>query len=486
MSAIPTSALQTSIPPLVYREISAPFQARPASKFYGQRVHFVGIGGSGMSGLARMLIDCGATVTGSDAQSNSQTQSLAKKGVRISRTQHGDLIDKNVDLVVRSAAVKDDHLELTAATILGIHTVKYAQLLGEVMQERHGVAVAGTHGKSTTTAMIAFALIECGLDPSFVVGATVPQIGGMGSRSGSGDAFVAEACEYDRSFHNLAPTVALINNIEEDHLDCYKNIHEINESFRKFAMLVPDTGTVIANGRDGNVAKVIKDLTCNVETVSLGAETTWSTTPRGITEGCYQGQVSLNGVSVAVLRLRVAGEHNLLNATMALAAAHACGADIGKAAEAISRFAGIDRRMTYMGEYNGATVVDDYGHHPTEVRTTLKAIRERYRPARLICVFQPHQHSRTRHLLEDFARSFDSADEVIMPDIYFTRDSEEERRSVCAGDLVRMINARGQSAIHIPDFDNIVSHLRRDLHAGDLVVTMGAGNVNDIGIDLVS
>ncbi len=486
MSAIPTSALTTHLPPTVYREIKAPLSIRPASKFTGARVHFVGVGGSGMSGLAKMLIDCGAIVSGSDGQINRQTVELSKLGARISRNQHGELLDRSVDLVVRTAAVKDDHLEMKAASILGIRTIKYAQLLGEVMQERLGVAVAGTHGKSTTTAMAAYALIESGLDPSFVVGGTVPQIGGAGSRSGSGDSFVAEACEYDRSFHNLAPTVALITNIEEDHLDCYKNIYEIIESFRKFAQLVPNDGIVIANGRDANVAKVIKDLNCGVQTVSLGADTTWSTLPRGIVNGCYQGQVCWRGRPVATLRMSVAGEHNLLNATMALAAAHACGADIEKAADALSRFRGVDRRMTHVGEIAGATVVDDYGHHPTEVRTTLKALRERYNPRRLICVFQPHQHSRTRHLLEDFAVSFSAADHVVMPDIYFVRDSEEERRSVCASDLVRMINANGQHALHIPSFEEIVTHLRRTMQAGDLVVTMGAGNVNEIGLELIS
>lgn len=439
-----------------------------------------------MSGLARMLIDCGAIVSGSDSQINPQTIALSKMGARISRSQHGELLDKSVDLVVRTAAVKDDHFEIRAAAALGIRTIKYAQLLGEVMEERLGVAVAGTHGKSTTTAMTAYALFKCKLEPSFVVGGTVPQLNGLGSRSGSGEAFVAEACEYDRSFHNLRPTVAMITNIEEDHLDCYKNIYEIIESFRKFAGLVPADGIVIANGRDANVANVVKDLTCDVQTVSLGHGSTWSTSPRGIVNGCYQGEVALNGRAVAWLRLNVAGEHNLMNATMALAAAHACGADLEAAAAALSDFRGVDRRMTYLGEYAGAHVVDDYGHHPTEVRTTLKALRERYAPKRLICVFQPHQHSRTRHLLEDFAASFSAADEVIMPDIYFVRDTEEERRLVSASDLVRMINDRGQHARHIAAFDQIVLHLRNEVRQGDLVVTMGAGNVNEIGVDLVS
>jgi len=485
---LPQSAVSSQPNPVttpVFRDLSLPKPFRPGSKFAGMRVHFVGIGGSGMNGLARVLLDCGAIVTGSDKSPNRAVFDLTQRGVKISRTQHGELLDKNIDLVVRTAAVPDSHLEIKAAQALGLEVIKYAKLLGEVMQERLGVAIAGTHGKSTTTAMTALALLECGLDPSFVVGGTAPQLGGVGSRSGGGDAFVAEACEYDRSFHNLAPTVAVILNIEEDHLDCYKNIYEIIESFRKFSSIVPQGGKIIANGRDANVAKVIMNAGVPVETVSINGETTWSVRPRGIINGCHQGQVLLNGVPVATLRLSVAGEHNLMNATMALAAACACGADPEQAAAAISSFKGVDRRMTEMGTFNGATVVDDYGHHPTEIRATLAALREKYAPERLICVFQPHQHSRTRFLLDDFAVSFTAADETILPDIYFVRDSEEERHAVCAQDLAKKIIAAGQNAVHIPDFAAIVSYLKTHARPGDLIVTMGAGNVNEIGAELV-
>jgi UDP-N-acetylmuramate--alanine ligase len=209
-----------------------------ASRFTGRRVHFIGIGGCGMSGLARMLLDAGAIVSGSEPKPNSQTFDLAHRGATVSRDQLGELLSRDVDLVVRTAAIKDDNPEYLAARAYGIRTIKYAELLGQVMQERFGIAVAGTHGKSTTTAMIAYALLHCGADPSCVVGGTVPQLGG-GSRSGASPCFVAEACEFDRSFHNLHPTVAIITNIEEDHLDCYKNIHEIIASFHRFATILP-------------------------------------------------------------------------------------------------------------------------------------------------------------------------------------------------------------------------------------------------------
>jgi len=456
-----------------------------SSRFAGQRIHFVGIGGSGMSGLARMLVDSGAVVSGSEPKPNPQTFDLTRRGVKVSRDQMGELLDRNVDLVVRTAAVKDDNREMLAARALGIKSIKYAQLLGEVMQERFGIAVAGTHGKSTTTAMIAFALLQCGADPSFVVGGTVPQLGG-GSRSGTGRAFVAEACEFDRSFHNLHPAVAIITNIEEDHLDCYKDIHEIVESFRHFARLAAENGLILANGKDVRVLQALGGISTPTELVALEEGFAWSTRPTGSENGCPCGEVFYKGKKVAELKLSVAGQHNLYNATMAVAACHACGVDPAQASDALAGFMGVDRRMTCMGSYGGSTIVDDYGHHPTEVRATLKALRERYNPTRLVCVFQPHQHSRTRFLLADFASSFELADETVVPDIYFVRDSEAERQSVSAMDLVDRINNNGQRALYLAKFEQIVEHLAATAQPGDLIVTMGAGNVWEIGRDLAA
>lgn len=455
------------------------------SRFFGKRVHFIGIGGSGMSGLARMLLDSGASVTGSEPRPNAQTAALARRGITISSEQDGRLLSRDVDLVVRTAAVPDTNPEQRAANALGLPQLKYAQLLGEVMAERFGVAVAGTHGKSTTTAMTAFALLRSGLDPSFVVGGTVPQLGG-GSRSGSGHAFIAEACEFDRSFHSLTPRVGLILNIEEDHLDCYQDLDQIVESFRQFAKLVPPDGLLIVNGGDGNVARAVAGASARIETVAVDAPADWTTRLLGDEGGFCRGQVFHQGVPVATLRLAVAGLHNLFNATMALAACAACGADVAGAAGALSEFAGVDRRMSEIGRFHGAIVVDDYGHHPTEVRATLAALRARYRPTRLLCVFQPHQHSRTRFLLNDFAASFAGADETILPDIYFVRDSEAERSRVSSSDLVDRIIGNGHRARHLPRFEAITDYLRGEAREGDLIVTMGAGNVWEIGRALVA
>jgi UDP-N-acetylmuramate--alanine ligase len=331
--------------------------SRSASRFAGKRVHFIGIGGCGMSGLARILLDAGALVTGSELTSNTQTFELASRGVQISRHQKGEQLSHDVDLVVRTAAVPDSNQEYLAARAFGIRTIKYAQLLGEIMAERAGVAVAGTHGKSTTTAMIAHALMQCGADPSFVVGGAVPQLGG-GSRSGASELFIAEACEFDRSFHHLHPRIALITNIEEDHLDCYRNLDEIVESFQYFARLVPADGLIIAGGRDGNVIRALSGVKSPVELCAIGDGFAWSTRVVGINAGCYEGDVFYKGAKLCSVGLSIPGEHNLLNATMAVAACRACGVDPQRAASAIGSFTGVDRRMSEVGKLNGATIVD--------------------------------------------------------------------------------------------------------------------------------
>ena len=458
-------------------------ESRPASRFNGKRVHFIGIGGCGMSGLARMLLDAGAIVSGSDAGTGPAILELMGRGAQVSRDQTGTLLSAKTDLVVRSAAIKTDNPEYMAGLKLGLRQMKYAELLGIVMADAVGVAVAGTHGKSTTTAMIGFALVECGVDPSIVVGGTVPQLGGS-SRSGAGPVFVAEACEFDRSFHRLHPTIALITNIEEDHLDCYKDIHEIVASFTAFARLVPPHGLIIAGGNDPKVREALAEVRAPIEWVGIGADMNYSARVVGIEQGCYRGQISHNGVDLGVLSLAVPGEHNLQNATMAVAACAACGVPPEKSMAALAKFTGVDRRMTVMGSINGATVVDDYGHHPTEIRATLAALRGQFKPRKLYCVFQPHQHSRTRFLMEDFASSFQQADTTIVPDIFFVRDSEAERQKVSAEDLVTRLQANGRLAIHLASFGDIVSHLKKVVGKGDLVVTMGAGNVWQIGKEL--
>jgi len=435
-----------------------------------------------MSGLARVLLDAGAIVSGSDSRPGPQTLELSERGASISRQQDGALLGPHIDLVVRTAAIPVDNPEYQLARRLGLRQMKYAEMLGLVMAERLGIAISGTHGKSTTTAMTAYALLQCGADPSFVIGGTVRQLGGS-SRSGAGAAFVVEACEFDRSFHNYHPTAAVITNIEADHLDCYTNgLSEIIESFRTFVAAVPAGGRIIANGQDPNVRAALRGVAAPIEWIGLEEVPTlqWSTRVVDVSRGCYHGQVFHEGRLVADLRLGVAGGHNLFNATAALAACALCGVRPQEAADALAGFRGVERRMSEVGEVNGAILVDDYGHHPTEIRTTLRALQEKYEPRRLICVFQPHQHSRTRFLLQEFAESFADADLTILPDIYSARDSDDDRRSISSADLAARIRANGRPVLHLPRLEAIVDFLRGEARAGDLIVTMGAGNVGEV------
>jgi UDP-N-acetylmuramate--alanine ligase len=456
---------------------------RVSSRFSGMKIHMIGIGGSGMSGLARMLLDRGAVVSGSEPQPNDQTFELTRAGAKVSCDQLGELLHRGLDLVVRTAAVDDKNTEYLAARAMGLRVIKYAEMVGELMGEATGVAVAGTHGKSTTTAMISFVLRQAGLDPSFVFGAVSPQLGG-GSGSGTGPHFVAEACEYAHNFLSLRPRISVICNIEADHLDCYGDLAGVMEAFKQFAQLTPPNGAIIARGDDERVGSVLAGLSCDVQTFGLSELCDWRIPSRSARNGTWQGEVIHRGSNVGRIQLQLAGEHNLMNALAAVATLRACGVPPAESTKWLREFRGIDRRMTEIGWFQGAVVVDDYAHHPTEIRVTLRALRERYHPQRLVCIFQPHQHSRTRHLLQDFAGSFRDADRVIVADIYSVRDTPEDRVAVRSEDLVAAIAGSGVFATSGGSFQSIVEEMRQNARPGDLIVTMGAGNVWEVAREL--
>jgi len=442
----------------------------------GKRAHFVGIGGSGMSGLARLVRAGGATCSGSDLAESPIIEALRDDGFEIRLEQTAESLPDACDLLVISAAIKPDHPEVQAATRRGVEVVKYAALLGRLMRGRRGIAISGTHGKSSTTSMLAHVLIESGLDPSVIVGANCPQIGG-GWRVGRSDLLLAEACEYDRSFHHFHPTHAAVLNIEEDHLDLYANLDEIVESFAHFASLVPAEGSLLIRHESPHRLTVAGGLDCPVETIGFAPLADWQI------EMDDHGQVQLSqfGDPVARWRNPLPGEHMAYNAAVAAVLAHRVGATWEQITPAIEGFEGLNRRMQRLGvlprDGGEILVIDDYGHHPTEVDTTLRALRRHHDPKRLICVFQPHQHSRTRFLLEAFAMSFEAADAVIVPHIYFVRDSKKEQQAVHAADLVDRLRQRGRQAMHLYPFEAIVEQLEMMLQPGDLLVTMGAGDV---------
>jgi len=452
--------------------------------FAGCRVHLIGIGGAGMRALAEMLVDSGAEVSGSDMVGGAALDDLAESGARIAVGQRGENVPDGCDLVVRSAAIHEQNPELVAARQQGVEVLKYSQMLGRLMSQRVGIAVAGTHGKSTTTAMVAYALRAGGADPSFIVGAVVDQLGGP-SGVGAGRHFVAEACEFDRSFLNLIPHYAAILNVEEDHLDCDRDLDAIVEAFRAFAARTRPEGVLIVNGEDRSAVAAAETAVCEVETFGLAEDRTWQATNLSADRGTYSADVTLRGEAYGRLAVPLPGRHNVYNALAAVALLHHAGLRRDAIFEYLAGFAGARRRLSKKGAAGGVIVLDDYAHHPTEIQVTLRAIREHYRPQRVVCVFQPHQHSRTRFLLHDFARSFALADEVIVPDIYFVRDSVREKDYISSEDLVAQIRLNGGSAIYLESFEAIARHLQETLRSGDLMVTMGAGNVWEIADETV-
>ncbi|MBT3279040.1 MAG: UDP-N-acetylmuramate--L-alanine ligase [Phycisphaerales bacterium] len=442
-------------------------------------VHLIGAGGSGMRALGQMLMKYGARVSGSDMTENAGVGLLRDAGASIAIGQRGENIPADVDIVVYSAAIREQNPELLEAHSRGVQVVKYAEMLGQLMGERVGIAIAGTHGKSTTSAMVAYVLQAAGKKPNFIIGAMVDQLGGP-SGVGGGDHFVAEACEFDRSFLHLQPKIATILNLEEDHLDCYRDLEEIIEAFRAFVSLVPADGVVVVNGDDRNALEAVSDANCRVETFGLSEQCTWCgevVTEDGRTVGMV---IYYDGDRISEIKLPLPGLHNAYNTLMAFAVLRNAGLSAEEIAATIGTFAGAKRRLTLRGQVRGITVVDDFAHHPTELQASLRALSSHYQPRRMYCVFQPHQHSRTRFLLKDFAQSFGLADEVIVPDIYFVRDSEKEKDYISAKDLVAQVRLRGGMAFYMKTFDVIVEYLKGVCESGDLIVTMGAGNIWEV------
>lgn len=453
------------------------------------RIHLVGIGGCGMSALAALLLRRGTRISGSDRADSQVLSQLVESGAAITTVQRAESVPGNADLVVTSAAIPPNHPELMEARRRGLPVFKYAELLGAVMARYEGVAISGTHGKSTTTAWLTYVLRRAGLDPNFVVGATVGQLGGS-SGVGVGRQFIAEACEFDRSFLNLRPRHAAILNIEEDHLDCYADLQAIRTAFGEFARLVPEDGTLVLNGHDPQCALLSAELQAAGRTAPLtfgyDPTFTWSAVAVRLTEGTYSFEVCHRGKVLGRVQPLLAGRHNVLNALAVIALAERCGVTWTALQPGLVEFRGADRRLELRGEVEGVRILDDYAHHPTEIRATLQAARERFSPRRLWCVFQPHQHSRTRFLLSDFAQSFSQADHVLVPDIYFVRDTQRDRELVSAEDLVREIRARGGDAQYLPQFEALSAQLAEAARPGDVVITMGAGNIWKVADELVA
>ncbi|MBN1787874.1 MAG: UDP-N-acetylmuramate--L-alanine ligase, partial [Sedimentisphaerales bacterium] len=443
-----------------------------------KRYHFIGVGGVGTSALAQVLMKEEAIVTGSDMQRSALTERLSQDGARVAIGHSADNLPEKLDGIIISAAVKDDNPELQAARQKKIMVYKYAQMLGLVLDRYKGIAIAGTHGKSTTCGWLVFVLKKLGINPNFVIGADILQLG-TSSGIGDNDIFVAEACEYDRSFLNLHPKIGAILNIESDHLDYYSDIDQIVDAFADFADNISPDGILVASARDPNTAKIIAAAADRKEiiTFGLGPGPTISAQNIKYSSGFTQFDCYRYNEMLATAKIKLPGEHNVKNAIAVLACASALGLEAKDVIDQLGSFEGMDRRLMKKGEINDVVILDDYAHHPTEIKASLEAVRQIYGDRRIYCVFQPHQYSRTRFLLNDFADSFKLADMTIVPDIYFVRDTQQSKNEVNSQMLVDAIKTRGSRALFIDSFEKICVFLKSNVKSGDVLISMGAGNI---------
>jgi UDP-N-acetylmuramate--alanine ligase len=448
-------------------------------------VHLVGIGGAGVSALARVLAGHGMPVSGSDARRTATTEALVARGVRVHIGARAEHVPSSAVMLVHSAAVPSGHVEVAEARRRGIPCLTYAEALGLLMESRLGVAVAGTHGKTTTTGMLAAALVEARLDPTVILGGDAPDAPG-GARVGSGRVLLVEACEYRRSFHALWPTVAIVTNIDADHLDYYRDLDEIAEAFRTLCARVPESGHIIACAEDRVALGAVRGLSAPVTTYGIDTDADVRATRLEVVGGLPRFHVMVRpgagggAIDLGPFQLRVPGRHNVLDALAAIAAARALGATTDTVRGGLERFSGVGRRFQTIYQTEAVHVLDDYAHHPAEVAATVAAARERFPGRRLRVVFQPHQHSRTRRMLDPFAAALAAADDVVVAPIYGARDSAEDRASVSAADLAEATSARGGHAAAGGSHDEIALGLAASAQPGDVILTMGAGDVHRV------
>lgn len=447
-------------------------------------IYFVGIGGISMSGLAELLFREGFNVSGSDRNSSDLTRALEAKGITVYYGENSSHITADIDCAVLTSAVKDTNLEFQAIREKGIPWLSRAELLGQLMKNYEvSIAVSGTHGKTTTTSMISEILLHAGTDPTLSIGGILKTIGGN-IRIGGSRYFVAEACEYTNSFLSLSPTIGIILNIEEDHLDFFKDLAHIRRSFRQFAELIPPEGCLIINADIPDYEEISKGLPCRVITYSAG----------NVPADYCPEQISYDelGMPSFVLRgpdggtqsfrLQVPGLHNVSNAAASIALADCLSVEREVTAEALAAFAGTARRFEHKGSVGGVTIIDDYAHHPTEITATLSAAKK-YPHKTLWCVFQPHTYSRTKALLKDFAKALSLADKVVLADIFAARETDS--LGISSENLRDEIKALGHDCYYFPSFDEIENFLLENCINGDLLITMGAGDVLKVGESLL-
>ena len=451
--------------------------------FAGLRhAHFVGIGGAGMSGIAEVLLHYDLEVSGCDQAQSQNTQRLESLGARVFQGHSEDHLD-GVDLVVKSSAIAEDNAEIQAARERGITVVRRAEMLGELMRLKYGLAVAGTHGKTTTTSLVGTLLTECGLDPTVIVGGRM-RVSGTGARIGKSEYLVAEADEFDRSFLRLMPILAIVTSIDVDHLDTYEDLDAICEAFVDFAGRVPFFGQIILCLDDPNIQRILPQLTRDHRVVTYGLSPQADLSAHDLEASPSSCSFMVTDAAegpLGTVETPMPGQHNVRNTLAAVAVGRALGLEFDRIAAALGTFSGVHRRFERIGQWRGAAVIDDYAHHPTEVAATLQAARQAFPSGRIAAVFQPHLFSRTRDLYADFAGSLMEADLAVVTAVYASR--EEPIPGVSGEDVVAAARRRGHRHIrYCADWTEVPGHLEqhldgRPLGSGDVILTLGAGDI---------
>ena len=444
-----------------------------------ERVHLVGVGGAHMSAIAQILHAWGHAVTGSDQRESEMTQRLAGMGIRVYIGHAAEHVG-DAQLVVTTSAARDDNAEIAEAKRRGIPVIKRAEMVARLMTGRYSIAVAGTHGKTTTSGLIAHMLVEAQLDPTYLIGGDVRSLGGNAA-SGRGRHIVVEADEYDRAFLSYTPDAAVVTNIEPDHLDIYGTVEELTGAFAQFMSSVPEEGHVIAGADSPRVREVVAAgsgiRARDVQTYAVDAPAGWTATQVGHEPQSQTFAVEVGGRSFGTFTIALPGKHNVSNALAGIAAGSTLGIETAVMQAALASYRGAERRFEYVGEAAGVTVMDDYAHHPTEVRATVQAARERFGGRRLVMLFQPHTYSRTQYLLDEWKRCFDGVDVLFIAGTYAAREDPE--RGLSGEDLARAIES--PPAEYVATFEKAARRIAASLREGDVFFTTGAGDVNAVG-----
>ena len=446
-------------------------------------VHFIGIGGISMSGLAEILHDRGFKVSGSDMKASPLTEHLESLGISVQFPQKSENIVPGIELCVYTAAISEDNPEFQEVKRQNIPMMSRAELLGRIMKNyKEAINVSGTHGKTTTTSMIGEILMEAQMDPTITVGGMMKDIGGN-LRVGTSDVFLAEACEYTNSFLSFFPTIEVVLNVEEDHLDFFKDINDIRASFRKFIEKLPENGILIFNKDIPHAEFFLEDLPGR-KIITFGHQDADYTANFISYDHFARPSFTLfeNGEDRGRVTLGVTGEHNIYNSLSAIAVARAIGIPFETIKKGLMEFSGTDRRFQLKGEVNGFTIIDDYAHHPQEIAATI-ATAKKYPHKKLWVAFQPHTYSRTLALMDDFAGALSQADEIILADIYAAR--EKNTVGVTSDDLRKLMLSQNTNVYYIPDFPSIEEFILSHLQEGDLLITMGAGDIVEVGEHLL-